>query len=368
MTENREEVRYCVAAVIDLLGFSSHLEVGGYDLRTTIGAEAIDRLENLAAAHHLLISEQERHPDYYPDGFRCVRINDALILGLDLPDFLTPSIGSTVKKGVSANELARYFDLNGYEDEAEFARDYEARLREEAADLIKFLGIVARLHGYVARKEGDALHPGPRTVVATGFRRPFGAGGELDFLSANFAFANAMVAEKSLHGAHLFVDTNVIRVSYPDPFARNILRYACLFASEVEFDPFEDYEDSHFPGTRVEPAPVHEVTLFRKKYHFRQMRGGALAYLHVLAPLREYLERKKEPGTDKSLWLAPLNSIRRGPASQTETGPFFIRNDIEDDITWFPDMVATGRSRAMDEAAAAMRQSWLTDLTRAEED
>lgn len=32
-----EEVRYCVTAVLDLLGFSGHLEIAGNDLRTSIG-------------------------------------------------------------------------------------------------------------------------------------------------------------------------------------------------------------------------------------------------------------------------------------------------------------------------------------------
>ena len=48
MDKESKEVVYCVTAIIDLLGFSSHLEVGSGDIRTTIGQQAIGRLQTLA--------------------------------------------------------------------------------------------------------------------------------------------------------------------------------------------------------------------------------------------------------------------------------------------------------------------------------
>jgi hypothetical protein len=51
---NNPQVKYCVTAVIDLLGFSSHLETGGNDLRTNIGQEAIKRLQILEDALRLM--------------------------------------------------------------------------------------------------------------------------------------------------------------------------------------------------------------------------------------------------------------------------------------------------------------------------
>ena len=51
--ENEDEgIRYCVTAVTDLLGFSSHLATAGNDLRTSIGRVAIKRLETLERALH----------------------------------------------------------------------------------------------------------------------------------------------------------------------------------------------------------------------------------------------------------------------------------------------------------------------------
>jgi hypothetical protein len=48
MARDPSDVRYCATAVIDLLGFSAHLETGSNDVRTTIGRAAIDRLQVLA--------------------------------------------------------------------------------------------------------------------------------------------------------------------------------------------------------------------------------------------------------------------------------------------------------------------------------
>jgi len=45
-TPNAPDVKYNVTAFMDLLGFSSHLELSG-DLRTNIGQKAIERLQVL---------------------------------------------------------------------------------------------------------------------------------------------------------------------------------------------------------------------------------------------------------------------------------------------------------------------------------
>ena len=53
-----EEVKYCVAAFLDLQGFSHHLEVSA-DIRTTIGQHAIVRLQALDSAAKFLNEEQQ---------------------------------------------------------------------------------------------------------------------------------------------------------------------------------------------------------------------------------------------------------------------------------------------------------------------
>src|SRR6267142_457166 len=85
-TKPDHEVKFSVCAITDLQGFSSHLEISGYDLRTDIGEHAILRLHNLEEAVDRLNDEQSRRPDYYPSGLYLRRINDAIIIAMDLDD------------------------------------------------------------------------------------------------------------------------------------------------------------------------------------------------------------------------------------------------------------------------------------------
>src|ERR1700692_4149361 len=100
-----QEINYCVTAVTDLLGFSSHLEIGRNDLRTNIGREALNRLETLETSLKLMNAERESSAKEYPASFYQTRINDAIILSLDLPNFLTPSVGESAKRGYSQADL-----------------------------------------------------------------------------------------------------------------------------------------------------------------------------------------------------------------------------------------------------------------------
>src|SRR5881394_3893749 len=109
-SNKNEEVKYCVTAVMDLLGFTSHLEVGRNDLRTNIGQEAIRRLETLEESLRLLEQDKAAHPNDYPERFYSTRINDAIIFTLDLPDFFKPEIGDSIKRGVSLEDLECHFD------------------------------------------------------------------------------------------------------------------------------------------------------------------------------------------------------------------------------------------------------------------
>ena len=102
--------------MIDLLGFSAHLEIGNNDVRTTIGREAITRLEILEEAIRLMRIELDAVPIAYPTTISYERINDAIVLSVDLPDFIAPGVGQTVKHGVSVNDLERHFDMNLYWD------------------------------------------------------------------------------------------------------------------------------------------------------------------------------------------------------------------------------------------------------------
>src|SRR3990167_9642299 len=92
---SKTEIRYCVTAYIDLLGFASHLEIAS-DLRTNIGQAALDRLQTLEDAIALMEKERKICPLAYPENYYFIRINDAVIFTLDLPQILKPSVGQSI--------------------------------------------------------------------------------------------------------------------------------------------------------------------------------------------------------------------------------------------------------------------------------
>lgn len=239
-------VRYCVTAVIDLLGFASHLEVGGADVRTTIGQEAITRLQILEQAIRLMEAERQKRAQEYPiQPLFYRRINDCILLVADLPNYLLPHTGDTVRSGMTAAQFKEHFNVEDYEDDLEkFQRAVQEKTESSIGELAKFVGIVARLHSYIRLAEGAFHFPGCRTVIATGFRRPFILNGADDFLAANFSFSNAYIAsERHLHGGALFVDNNIIQLLSANVFYRNILRYGSFIARATAFDVFKDHED-----------------------------------------------------------------------------------------------------------------------------
>ena len=83
-----------ISAFIDLLGFSSHLEISSFDVRTRIGKEAIERLEILERAIDLTKSAQKENNQFFPKSFRISRFNDALILGMDIESEFQNTSGS----------------------------------------------------------------------------------------------------------------------------------------------------------------------------------------------------------------------------------------------------------------------------------
>jgi hypothetical protein len=351
----QEEVRYCVTAVVDLLGFSAHLEVGGHDVRTTIGREAVTRLQTLEDGLRLIEAERELAHREYPAEFSYIRINDALILSMDLPPILMPSVGESIKQGFTGNDLGRFFDLGQYEDEDDFRRDYQDRLAEEVSGLIQFIGIIARLHSYIHRREAESYFPGARTIVATGYRRPFSTGKREDFLAANFSFSNAYVAEQHLKGARLFLDNNVAQLLCANRFACNLLRYACWVRRDTEFDPLDDHEDVLWLSSEWRLSTAVDVTLFRKSFRFREVDAQPLGFLQVVPRTRHHLEWGGESPTDQE-WPRLRSLIRNGPdrdlGASTTSNPFplsYLRNDLVEDIRTFSEFVETGDSAILRE-------------------
>ncbi|MCU1267690.1 MAG: hypothetical protein JWM21_4008 [Acidobacteria bacterium] len=350
-----QQVKYCVTAIIDLLGFSSHLEIGGNDLRTNIGQEAVNRLQILEDAIRLMNDERVLCKDEYPKEFYYTRINDAVILTLDLPRFFTPSVGELIKRGVSANEIDQFFDLDSIGGDEEFEQAYVTKLSEDTGDLVRFVGLIARIHHYVNRKENTAYFPGAKTVVASGYRRTFFAEGKEDFLAANFSFSNAYLAEKDLHGSNLFLDNNIVQLLCANRFARNLLRFASYVSHPAQFDLFREYDDPLFPpGATVKKEPV-AVSLFRKRFSFRELNPSILAYLQVIPRLSTYLLGEKKSKAE-SFSLSVFEAMKEGPSKadlNLDSAPIFrgriLREDIENDIRIFSEIVECGESAILKE-------------------
>ncbi len=354
-----DEVIFCAAAVIDLLGFSSHLEVGGSDLRTTIGAEAIERLEYLREAQSLMENERQKRPDYYPESLNVVRINDALILTIDLPDFLKPSIGSVLKRGTTLDELDKYFNMDEYDGEdgeAQFLADYEQKRIETSRDLTKFVGLVARVHSFMTKKENEQIYPGPRTVVCSGFRRPLENEHELDHLSANFAFSNAYQAERHLHGSKLFVDTNILEMISSDKFSRNVLRNASFERSrepKAYLNPNWEFDST--PHSLVQREEI-KVSLFRKTYRFLELDSSRVEYLQSVTHLHSVLTGEDKPHNDKerfAKWI--LNIYHDEKPIHDRLG--YSGNGLQHDIAWLDQIVRTGTSDADEERLEEIRKN-----------
>ncbi|MCA1640299.1 MAG: hypothetical protein LC768_18600, partial [Acidobacteria bacterium] len=145
--KNRESsVKFSVCAVTDLQGFSSHLEISGNDLRTAIGEHAVLRLHNLEEAVDRMNDEQSRRPDLYPSGLYLERINDAIIIAMDLEDILLPSLGQTVFRGLAASDLEVFFNPKELGNEQTISAVFDATIQQAIEPLQRFLGLVSRLH------------------------------------------------------------------------------------------------------------------------------------------------------------------------------------------------------------------------------
>jgi len=304
---------------IDLLGFSSHLEISGYDLRTAIGKQAIHRLETLEAGIALIQQEKEHLPECVPEGMQVQRINDAIICTMDLDDFLLPSIGETQFTGTSARDLAEHFDLEAFDDYAEFLPVYEARFHEALRPIQQFLGIVARLYLFIKKREATGFFPGARTVISTGFRLPFRPlQDQEDALSANFAFSNAVEADRSLHGPNLYIDNSLITICSRDRLAQNIMRFACFEWNEKEYDCLRDEQpvDEVIRHEATKVSDPETLTLFRRRYLFRRLNASPLSYLQHLAFLGPCIQGEAEADRSNPYFAHVLDAIEYGVSNE----------------------------------------------------
>jgi hypothetical protein len=298
---NLSDVKFCVCSFTDLLGFSSHLKIG-YDLRTNIGQEAIKRLKVMEDVIGFIEAERKKYPHLFPKNIFYARINDAIVLTIDLPEQLLPEIGSTRARSISRKHTEMLFkEIEGIVDDStppnEFYKIVNDKLTPLIQDLCLFVGLVSRIHRFIAKKENIEHFPGPKTVVSTGYRKVFiNNDGKEDFLSANFAFSNAYIAEGKLKGSKIYFDNHILQLLSISPFGKNLVRYGLIIMEEPLFDPTKEYDDILFLKHGEEKiSQIFEVELFRKQYLFREVNPSPLALFQLLLILTPYLKKEKMP-------------------------------------------------------------------------
>jgi len=296
----REDTVSSITAHIDLLGFSSHLILGNYDIRTKIGAEALKRLKIIEEAINLFEGERKEFPEIYPQKkyIRYFRFNDSLFMGMDLREDIIPVIGTVnITGGVS---LKIYHKIAKKElNEEKRTKKFYDFYAKEGFEVAKFVGLVARIHNFINKKEKENNFPGCRTVIASGLRKKFvDRNGNDDFLSVNFSLSNAYLTNKKgekegISGDNLYLDDNIARVIRYDEHCKSILSYS-KYISKSEFtDPYEDYMTIYQDYFSL--AKREKVILFRKEFFFKQVNPNIFELFQLLPHLKKYLNGKKAP-------------------------------------------------------------------------
>lgn len=350
MQENTD-IKYCVTSFTDLLGFSSHLEIGN-DLRTKIGQEVINRLNFLESAIEQFLKEKKKYTKYYPSNIKYKRINDSLILTMDLPEFLTPRIGEISKEGVTANEIRRFFPNQDFETIENFECAYREKITFSILELTQFIGLVSRIHSFINRKENESFFPGAKTVIASGYRKSFITNtNEEDYFSANFSFSNAYIAESLLKGQRLFIDNNILRLLGLNQHTKNVLKIASFINEQTSFDPFDDKEVSLDSVNKLRKGEVQEISIFRKKYLFRELNPQPLSFLQLFPTFLPFLKGEKKMKILKNkkklfrhIYNYFLNEIKTDEILDQTKHFFFFRFDIEDNIESVKQLILTEES------------------------
>jgi hypothetical protein len=234
-----ETVRPSLTALIDLLGFSEHLALAKYDLRSAIGLEALRRLRFLEKTLSAIQEESDAGDALIPEGVRWARLNDSLLLQMDLPEEFTPDTGQMGFHQFPyevAIERGRELGIDG-----DLKRLHAEVLCPMGREVAKFIGLAARMHNYLNSLEWESHFPGCRTVIACGLRIPFqDRNGEDDFLAANFSLTNAYSVQErgsslGFRGPSIWFDDSVSVPISLDPISQNLLYFSQFVQTRKQF-------------------------------------------------------------------------------------------------------------------------------------
>ena len=299
------DVRWSCSAQIDLLGFSNHLMVANWDIRTQTGGQAIERLSSLEEAIRLFEKEKTLYPDLYPSGLQYRRFNDAIFLGIDA-EYLAPPTGQTkLTGGYSFDQLLKLYPGEGQ-------TIIEGTTAESGGDVAKFLGLVARIHQYINEHERTNSFPGCRTVVASGLRKCFSdRKGDDDFFSANLSVSAAFEAAQQgspagLRGNDLYVEDDVaMAISYCEP-GRAILGFSKFFRTDSPITNPYQYNHAQEGTVYLSPSSwtVSEpimLDIMKKRLVFRSLNPTVLTNLQMFKDYQQLATRPEANETYKRI-------------------------------------------------------------------
>lgn len=294
------DVRWSCTAQVDLLGFSNHLAMTNWDIRTQTGVQAVERLSPLEEAIRLFEQEKADYPELYPSGLEYIRFNDALFLGIDV-EYLEPPPGqTTLTGGYSIDQLRK---VHPHEGQTAF----KGTTAESGGNVAKLLGLVARIHSYVNEREAEKSFPGCRTVVASGLRKCFAdRKGRDDFFSANFSVSTAFEAEKKgssvgLKDNNLYVEDDVaMAISYCQP-CHAILGFSKFIRTDSSImDPYSYQlaQKNAISLPRVLYSVLEPIVLdiMKKRLTFRRLDPAVLTNLQVFKNYQRFSTDPKEKG------------------------------------------------------------------------
>jgi len=278
---------FSFSAHIDLLGFSSHLELAKNDLRTTIGSSAVVRLRILSDVIQMINSERKLHRNEYPSSFRIMRFNDSIIFGMDLPKTVIPEVGEDAFKR-RPNLFERYIVSRTNLELSESNSKIDPALVEGAKSLAEFIGIVCRAHNYINQKEKEIHMPGCRTIIASGLRDIFIVNKKEDPYSANFSLANAFKANElgsksGFFGNRVYMEKNLARICSIDVSICRYIGLIRLVESKSIDDPYDGNKYITWDTKFYEESKEFQVELFRNQYWFREINsqiGSTLQMVH----------------------------------------------------------------------------------------
>jgi hypothetical protein len=202
---------------------------------------------------------------------------------------------------------------------------------ELGSDVAKFLGLVARIHTYVNRREAEKSFPGCRTVVASGLRKCFAdRKGIDDFFSANFSVSTVFEAEtkgnsEGLKDNHLYVEDDVgMAISYCQP-CQAILGYSKFIRTDSSFiDPYQyPYVQKNmiaFPRVSYTvPEPI-VLDILKRRLTFRHLNSTVLTNLQLFKDYQQFavgptkyaqIEIEKEIGQSLILSTPSIEEVNK---------------------------------------------------------